>query len=75
MSVNGLFERFPAERRRACVPVTGVRPGPVGPAGAGVMGECALKGSKESFTKRTARPVASGGLEGSSHEGWDCSEH
>jgi hypothetical protein len=75
MSANGFFKRFPAERRRACVPVTGVRPGPEGSAGAGVMGEHSRGGSKESFTERAARPVAPGGLEGSSDGDRDCSEH
>jgi hypothetical protein len=75
MSVNGSFKRFPAERRRACVPVTGACPGPDGSAGAGVMGEHSRGGSKESFTERGAGPVASGGLEGSSGEDRDCSEH
>jgi hypothetical protein len=75
MSADGFFKRFPAERRRACVPVTGVRPGPVGSAGAGVRGGGASGGSQESFTERAARPVASSGLEGSSREDRDCSEH
>jgi hypothetical protein len=75
MSVDGLFKRFPAERRRACVPVTGVRLGPEGSAGAGVMGERSRKGSQESSRERAAGPVASGGLEGSSDGDRDCSEH
>jgi hypothetical protein len=75
MSANGLFKRFPAERRRACVPVTGVRPGLEGSAGAGVRGEGALKGSEESYAERAAGPVASSGLEGSSDEAPDCLEH
>jgi hypothetical protein len=75
MSVDGPFKRFPAERRRACVPVTGVRPGPEGSAGAGVTGEGAQGGSQESFAERVDRPVAPGGLEGSSNGDRDCSEH
>jgi hypothetical protein len=75
MRVDGSFKRFPAERRRACVPVTGVRPGPEGPAGAGAMGERSRKGSQESSTERGAGPVAPGGLEWSSGEDRDCSEH
>jgi hypothetical protein len=74
MSVNGFFKRFPAERRRACVPVTGVRPGSVGSAGAGVLGECSRGSSEASSTERTPRPVATGGLEGSSDEDQGCSE-